>query len=514
LPVHHNSDPGRFWPPFSGPRTAKFPFARRGHLQPFAAITVLEFAMKRFLILTPLVAALHTTAFAEITADTQWPQWRGPLGNGVAPKAEPPLKWSESENVKWKVPVPGSGSSTPVVWGDKIFLLAAQPAPAKAGAKPAEPAAKPAEATPVPATPAPAASDPGRPRRGGGGGGGGGGADDTPTQAYQFIVLCLDRATGKTLWQKVVRETVPHEGHHKDHGFASATPVTDGKLLYVFFGSRGLYAMDFDGNIKWEKDLGKMQTRNSFGEGASPALHGDTLVVNWDHEGEDFIVAFDKTTGKELWRTKRDEPTNWTTPLIVEHGGEAQVVVNGTNRVRAYSVKNGELIWEAGGQTTNAIPSPVSGNGLLIAMSGFRGSSVQAIKLGSKGNVTGTDAIAWSYNKGTPYVPSPLLHGDELYFFGGNEARLSIFDAKTGQRHVEAERLTGLNGIYASPVGTAGRVYVTGRDGGFVVLKSGPKLEVLATNKLDDQFDATPAAVGKELFLRGHRSLYCIVEKK
>jgi outer membrane protein assembly factor BamB len=453
--------------------------------------------MKRVLVLTPLLAVLHASAFAELTPESQWPQWRGPLGNGVAPKAEPPLKWSESENVKWKVALPGSGSSTPVVWGDKIFLLTAMPAPAKAEAKPAE--TKPADA---------AAATPGQPRRGGGGG-----ADDTPTQPYQFAVLCLDRTTGKTLWQKVVRETVPHEGHHKDHGFASATPVTDGTLLYVFFGSRGLYAMDFEGNIKWEKDFGKMQTRNSFGEGASPALHGDTLIINWDHEGEDFITALDKKTGKELWRTKRDEPTNWTTPLIVEHGGEAQVVVNGTNRVRAYSVKTGELLWEAGGQTTNAIPSPVSGNGLLIAMSGFRGSSVQAIKLGSKGNVTGTDAIAWSYNKGTPYVPSPLLHGDELYFFGGNEARLSIFDAKTGQRHVEAERLSGLNGIYASPVGTAGRVYVTGRDGGFVVLKSGPKLEVLSTNKLDDQFDATPAAVGKELFLRGHRSLYCIAEK-
>ncbi len=461
--------------------------------------------MKPRLLLPALLAALTTSAIsAEPAADAQWPQWRGPLCNGVAPLAEPPLKWSESENVKWKVAIPGSGTSTPIVWGGRVFLLTAMPAAAKADAQPA------AETAPAPP---PGEGGPGRRRGGPGGGPGGGMRSENPTQPYQFAVLCLDRATGKTLWQKTVRETVPHEGHHRDHGFASASPVTDGKLLYAFFGSRGLHALDFEGNVKWEKDFGKMQTRNSFGEGASPALHGDTLVVNWDHEGDDFIAAFDKTTGKELWRKQRDEPTNWSTPLIVEHNGQAQVVVNGTNKVRAYALKTGDLLWEAGGQTANAIPTPVSGHGLLIAMSGFRGSAVQAIKLGGKGDLTGTPSVVWSYNKGTPYVPSPLLYGDELYFYGGNNAMLSIFDAKTGQRHVESERLSGLSGVYASPVGAAGRVYLTGRDGAFLVLKGGPKLEVLATSKLDDQFDSSPAAAGKELFLRGHRSLYCIAEK-
>ena len=351
--------------------------------------------MKCRLFLPPLLALLSTTAFcAELAADTQWPQWRGPLGNGVAPNAEPPVKWSESENVKWKVAVPGSGTSTPIVWGDKVFLLTALPVRAEPEAGPA------AEVPPAPeAPPAPAAS--GRPRRGGGGRG------EAPTQPYQFAVVCLDRTRGKTLWQKIVRETVPHEGHHRDHGFASASPVTDGKMLYAFFNSRGLYALDFTGNVKWEKDFGKMPTRNSFGEGASPALHDNTLVVNWDHEGEDFIAALDKTTGKELWRKQRDEPTNWTTPYVVEHEGQAQVVVNGTNKVRAYALQTGDLLCEAGGQTTSAIPTPVSGHGLLIATSGFRGSAVQAIKLGGKGDLTGTPAVVWSYNKGTPYVPSP-----------------------------------------------------------------------------------------------------------
>lgn len=452
----------------------------------------------------PLIVALAVAqlALGNPAANEQWPQWRGPLGNGVAPHASPPVKWSESENVKWKVKLPGFGTSTPIIWGDRIFLATAL--------KSGEPAPAAAQSAPPPP---PAEQAPGGERRRRGGGGGGFGGGDTPREKYQFVVLCLDRASGKTLWQKTVREEVPHEGHHRDHGFASASPVTDGKMLYAFFGSRGLYAMDFEGNVKWEKDFGDMQTRNSFGEGASPALHGDTLVVNWDHEGADFVAALDKTTGKELWRKQRDEPTGWCTPHIIEHDGVAQAIVNGTNKVRSYALKTGDVLWEAGGQTTNAIPTVVSGHGLAIAMSGFRGSAVHAIKLGRTGDLTGSDSIVWSYNKGTPYVPSPLLYNDELYFFGGNNAMLSIFDVKAGTRHVEGERLNGLNGVYASPIGAAGRVYLTGRDGGFAVLKAGPKLEVLATNKLDDRFDASPAAVGKELYLRGHASLYCIAEK-
>lgn len=408
----------------------------------------------------------------------QWPQWRGPLGNGVAPQANPPVTWSETQNVKWKAAVPGFGTSTPIIWGDKIFLVTA-------------------------IGPENAAAPTGK-----------GMTTDKPTEKHQFVVLCLARETGKILWQTKVREEVPHEAHHKDHGFASATPVTDGKMLYAYFGSRGLYALDFEGKVKWEKDFGDMQTRNSFGEGSSPALHGDTLIIPWDHEGEDFIVALDKTTGEEKWRKTRDEPTNWTSPYILEDGSRTLAVVNGNNKVRAYDVKNGDVVWECGGQTLNCIPTPVSGHGLVIAMSGFRGNALQAIKLGRTGDLTGTDAIAWSYNKGTPYVPSPLLYGDELYFFGGNNAMLSIFDAKTGNRHVETERLSGMTGVYASPIAAAGKVYLTGRDGGFLVLKAGPKVEVLATNKLSDKFDASPAAVGKELYLRGHESLYCISEGK
>jgi outer membrane protein assembly factor BamB len=329
----------------------------------------------------------------------------------------------------------------------------------------------------------------------------------------QFVVLCLDRETGKTLWQKVVREQVPHEGHHQSHGWASGSPVTDGRMLYAYFGSFGLYAMDFEGNVKWEVDLGDQRTRNSFGEGTSPALAGDRIIINWDHEGEDdFVVALDKATGKEVWRQPRTEKTSWATPYILEHDGVVQAVIN-AGTTRAYNVKNGELIWECGGQTDNVIPTVVVGHGLVYAMSGFRGNIVNAIKVGAKGNVTGTDAVSWTFNKGTPYVPSPLVIGNELYFFSGNTARLSIFDARTGQRHLEAERLEGMTDVYASPVAAAGKVYLAGRDGAFTVIKQGTKLEILAKNKLDDGFDAMPVPVGKDLLLRGQKNLYCITEK-
>jgi outer membrane protein assembly factor BamB len=437
---------------------------------------------------------------AELKPDDQWPAWRGPLATGVAPTANPPTEWSETNNVKWKVAVPGSGTATPIVWGDRIFLLTAIPSDTK-GDVPSSAALRNLR---VPAAqPAPG----GGPPRGGRGRGG------SPESSFQFVVISLDRATGRTVWQKTATEQVPHEGHHQTHGFASGSPVTDGKMLYAYFGSRGLYAMDFDGDIKWSVDFGDQQTRNGFGEGTSPALAGNTILVNWDHEGpDDFIVALDKTTGKELWRKAREEKTSWATPYILEHDGVVEAVVNATGAVRSYDVKNGDQIWESTGQTDNAIPSVVSGHGLFFVMSGFRGSALQAIKVGSTGSVTGTASIAWSYNRGTPYVPSPLLYGDQLYFFSGNSARLSIFDAKTGERHVEAEKVGDMTDVYAAPVGVGGRVYLAGRDGRFAVIKQGTKLEILAQNRLDDSFDAVPVPVGKELLLRGHQSLYCIAE--
>ncbi len=468
--------------------------------------------MKSTTLRSLLTLGLMTLGTGSLLAATQaeleqnWHQWRGPNADGVAPKATPPTEWSETKNVKWKVKTPGFGTSTPIIWGNKVFLLTAIKSPSPTAAVP----------SPVPAAQVaqPKGPGPGGPPPGGKKGKGGGGfGSEKPTDKYQFVVLCLDRSNGKTIWQKTVREEVPHEGHHRDHGFASASPVTDGKHLYLTFGSRGTYCLDMDGNVKWEVDLGNMTTRNGFGEGSSTALHGDVLVQTWDQEANSFIVAFDKHTGKELWRKDRPEVTSWATPLILEVNGKAQAIVNATTKVRAYDLKTGDVVWESGGQTVNVIPSPVAGHGMVYVMSGFRGSTLHAIKLGKTGDLTGTDSIAWKFDRGTPYVPSPLLYGDKLYFHKVNDAFISCFDAIKGTPHYVEERLTGVHGIYASPLGAADKVYVIGRDGGALVLKNSAKLEVLATNRLDDRIDASPAAVGKELFLRGHQSLYCIAEK-
>lgn len=333
-----------------------------------------------------------------------------------------------------------------------------------------------------------------------------------PKEAHQFTLLSLDRQTGRILWQKIAREELPHEGHHPDHGFASHSPVTDGQRLFAYFGSRGLHCFDLQGNLSWSKDLGRMRTKNSFGEGSSPALLGQTLVVNWDHEGEDSIVALDAATGKELWRQPRDEETSWATPLIVPHDGQVQVVTSATRKIRSYDLATGRLLWECAGMTANVIPTPVSADGVVYATSGFRGNALLAIRLGRTGDLTGTDAIVWSLSKATPYVPSPLLYEDRLHFFSGNNAVLTSCDAKTGRVLIDAEKLTDLQGVYASPVAAAGRVYLVGRNGAAVVLKHSDRLEVLATNRLDDKFDASPAIAGKELFLRGRENLYCLAE--
>jgi outer membrane protein assembly factor BamB len=317
------------------------------------------------------------------------------------------------------------------------------------------------------------------------------------------------------VWQKTAREEVPHEGYHTDHGLASHSPVTDGQHVYAYFGSRGLHCYDMQGNLKWSKDLGKMQTRNSFGEGSSPALFGDVIVITWDHQGEDFIAGFDKNTGKELWRQPREEEQTWSTPLVVEHEGKAQVVATGQRNVRSYDLKTGEQLWIAPGLTPNPIPTPVAGNGMVYATSGFRGAMLYAVKLGRSGDLSNTDAIVWTVKKGTPYVPSPLLYGQRLYMFSGNNGVLSCFDAMTGAAIVDTQTIEGLGGVYASPVGAGGRVYLVGRNGSAVVIKhldQSDKIEVLATNKLNDRIDASPAVVGRELYLRGHESLYCIAE--
>lgn len=445
----------------------------------------------RTLALVLGICILGAVAQAESTEDN-WPSWRGPTGNGVALKGNPPVTWSETENIKWKIELPGKGSSTPVVWGDKMFI---QTAVAVGEAKPA----------PAP-EPQPAAAPGERRRRRGPH------SSPTPTQTLKFNLVCLDRNTGKILWESTATEAIPHEGHHPTGNFAPYSPVTDGNLVWASFGSRGLYCFDLDGNKKWGADLVQMKKRMTFGEGSSPALVGDAIVVLQDHEGQSRIVAFNKYTGTQLWETERQEMTNWTTPVSVQVGDTTQIITGATTMIRSYDAKDGSLIWECKGQTLNTIPSPLLGFGNVYLTSGFRGHALQAIKLGATGDLTESDAIVWEIDQGTPYVASPILYDDRIYFLADLKAVLSSYDAKTGKPYFSDVRLPGLRQIYASPVGAGGKIYIPDRDGNTIVVKHADEFEVLATNTLDDGFDASPVVIGDNLYLKGNKYLYCIAE--
>ena len=316
------------------------------------------------------------------------------------------------------------------------------------------------------------------------------------------------------MWETTVSEVFPHEGHHRDHGHASFSPVTDGKLIWANFGSRGVHCLDMDGNIKWSKPADKMKIRAGFGEGSSPILAGDNLIVLMDHEEDSYIIAFNKTTGDVAWKKPRDERTSWTTPVAVKVDGKLQVVVNGTNLIRSYDPNSGKVIWECGGQTQNVVPSPVSGFGMVYCASGYKGNALQAIKLGKTGDLTGTEAIAWQVDDATPYVPSPLLYKDKIYVCSSNKGVISAYDARTGKPHYVKQTLEEIKGIYGSPVAAGGRVYFTGRNGVVYVIKASEKFEVLAVNKLDDKIDASPAFAGDEMYLKGKEYLYCIASSK
>ena len=437
-----------------------------------------------------VVIALLSTLMAACawagTAEDYWPTWRGPEGTGAALKGNPPTTWSESENIKWKTEIPGKGQSSPVVWGDRIYFQTAIDAGqgGTASAQPAEP-----------------------PARGRGG--------QAPKSVHKFDVVCVDRATGKIVWQKTAAEAVPHEGHQQTGSFAAYSPITDGKLVWASFGSRGLHCFDMDGSLKWSKPLIRMNTLRSFGEGSSPCLAGDAIVVVCDHEGQSMIFAFSKTTGEPLWQKPRDEGTSWSTPVAATVDGKIQVIANATNLIRSYDAKTGELIWQCSGQTRNVIPTPIVAFDMVFCISGFRGSALQAIRLGRTGDLSGTDAIAWQMSDGTPYVPSPVLMGERLFFCGdgGNRGVVSCYNAKTGKAVYSKQRLEGINTIYASFVGVGDRIYVAGRNGTVAVVKNADTFEVLATNELDDGFDATQAIVGDELYLRGDKYLYCVAKQ-
>src|SRR5262245_42845071 len=322
-----------------------------------------------------LLILLTTIALVAPSADSDpahWPQWRGAFFNGMARTAAP-VEFGDGKNIKWKIPIPGRGFSTPIIWGDRIFLTTAVPTGKTA---------QPQTAQNSPALNSPANPQATNPQGGRGGARGGSGGGEAAGEEHKFVVMCLDSKTGKTLWERVAKVAAPHEGYHRQYGsFASNSPLTDGKFVYASFGSRGIYCYDFSGKLIWAQDLGvQMKIRLQFGEGGAPTLEGNNLIIPYDQENGSFIVALDKRTGKELWRSSRNESSNWSTPLEIEHKGKKQVIVSATNKVRAYDPGNGKVIWECGGLGLNVIPMPVHQNDLVLAMSGFRDPKLMAIR--------------------------------------------------------------------------------------------------------------------------------------
>jgi outer membrane protein assembly factor BamB len=438
-------------------------------------------------MLTNVIKALLCVFIGLATSSARadnWPHWRGPLANGTAPKADPPITWDASTNIKWKAELTGRGSATPIVWGDQVFVVTAIKTERIADEKDLPKIDPDLKVKTMP-----------------------------PKNYYQFVVMSFDRQTGKLRWKHIAAEKVPHEGHHVTHSYAAGSPTTDGRFLYVSFGSFGIYCYDLAGNLQWQRDMGRINTRLGWGEAVTPVVHGDSLLLNWDQEKDSALICLDAKSGKNKWQSARDDKTSWNTPLVVEHKGKFQVIVNGTNRIRSYDLASGADIWQCGGMTVNAIPSPVAANGIAYIMSGYGGSAAVAVPLDSRGDLGLDGKVVWRVSKGTPYCPSPLLAGDRLYFTQANNAIYSVLDTKTGKAIVDRERLPGVESFYSSPIAAAGRIYLVDRSGTTLVLRQADKVEVLATNRLDDPIDASPVAVERQLFLRGEKYLYCIEAK-
>jgi outer membrane protein assembly factor BamB len=302
-----------------------------------------------------------------------------------------------------------------------------------------------------------------------------------------------------------------HEGTHETNGFASASPCTDGEHVYAYFGSRGLFCYTMDGELVWNRDFGDMQIRNGFGEGSSPTVVDDKIIVPWDHEGKSMLYALHKKSGETLWEIPRDEPTCWATPLIATDAkGRKQIVMNGQTAARGYDLETGEELWQCGGQTQRPCASAVAVDGIAYVASGFRGAFVGAFDLTGTGNLKGTKSVLWTQSKDTPDVASPLLSNGRLYYYKEKTGLLTCVEAKTGKPLYSASRVPGVSRTYASPIAANGYVYLTDRGGTIVVIEDSPTLKVVATNDMGEGVDATPAAVGNELFIRGEKHLFCV----
>ena len=413
-----------------------------------------------------------------------WPQWRGPDGSGISNEKNLPAEWTPTKNIKWKTAIDGRGHSSPIVWGNKIFLTTAIEGEVVPGAQAVK---HTADGQPF-LHPDSVGAD----------------------HKHTFKVIALDRNSGKILWQSVAWEGTPYDNRHRKSSYASSTPATDGKLVYAFFGTEGLFAYDYNGKLAWKAQLGKLGTVG-MGTGTSPVLYENLVIVQCDEEnGESsFIVALDKKTGKEVWRTPRKVQVSWATPILVRTPKRAELITSGTEFVISYDPATGKELWRHKGVESNAIPSPVANSDMVFLVAGFPAKIAMAIKLGGSGDLTGTPNVPWTYAKGTAYVPSPILYGDYLYLTT-DRGILTCIDAKTGEVKYEGGRIPIPATFTASPVAFEGKILMTSEDGDTFIVKAGPKHEIIGTNSVGEAVYASPAIADGRIFIRGEKNLYCI----
>lgn len=413
-----------------------------------------------------------------------WSQWRGPQSQGVSVEKGLPSEWSEAKNIQWKTPIPGRGHSSPIVWGDRIFLTTA------------------IEGATVPGAKAPVHVNGGEEFKH---------PDSVGAEKSNTVkVLCVSATNGKMLWDKTIYEGPMYDDRHRKGSYASATPVTDGRYVYFYFGTEGVFCFDFNGKQVWKAELGKIATQG-MGVASSPVLHQNFLIIQVDEEwGEkSFMVALDKRTGKQVWKTPRKSMANWTTPVIVNTGSRTELIASGHESIVSYDPMTGKELWRAGGLGGYVVPTPLIGHGLGIFCVGHPKKRAVAIKLGGSGDVTNTSQVAWTYEKGIAYVPSPILVGDYVYIIS-DRGIMSCLEAKTGKVMYEGARVPVPASFTASPVAFDDKILLTSEDGDTFVLKAGPKHEVIRTNSIGEPIYSSPALAGGKIYIRALNHLYCI----
>jgi outer membrane protein assembly factor BamB len=429
-------------------------------------------------------AGLSMTAAAAPRPSYNWPQWRGPEGQGISAERDLPWQWTASENVAWKTAIPGRGHSSPIVWGGRVFLTTAIEGEVVPGEKAVAHTIDGQEFIHPDSV----------------------GAD----RKHALKVLALDAETGRILWERTAWEGVPWDARHRKASFASPTPVTDGRAVYAFFGSEGLYAYDFDGKPLWKSDLGGIATLG-VGVGTSPVPYRDLVILQCDEDNgeKSFITALDGKTGKPVWRVPRKVQVSWATPIVVRAGARDELVTSGTEAVIAYDPATGKELWRSKGLDSNAVPSPVAGPDVVVVSAGYPAKVAVGIKPGGSGDLTGTPRILWTYNKGTAYVPSPILYEGYVYLMT-DRGLVTCLDARTGEVKYEGARTPTPGTFTASPVAFEGKILLSSEDGDTHVIKAGPRHEVLRTNVLAEPIYASPAISKGRLFIRGAQHLYCI----